>query len=182
VLGLWLDELDVLTITFFLLFLLHKCWEIDVYTIRKCGPRTTIPYGLHFNLCKWSHMCQKGSMFKDHVPSRARRRLHVIERTTYWWKKIQLRSHVNNRYKYHCMGWLPLWNFNMFSACRIKHITLFRATTLFCRIDNIMWNILHIQTEYGEYYVEYCQSRITLLWFWIMLRKLSNTYVRVRCG
>ena len=69
-------------------------------------------------------------------------------------------------------------------------ITLFRAITVFCGIDNILWNISHILSkceEYStrltvkciifphicmeceEYFVEYWQSRKTLLWLWIML-------------
>ena len=40
---------------------------------------------------------------------------------------------------------------------------------MFCGTDIIMQNILHIQWEYEEYFVEYCQSHITLLRFWIML-------------
>ena len=35
--------------------------------------------------------------------------------------------------------------------------------------DNFLQNILRIQYEYGEYFMEYCQSHITLLWIWIML-------------
>ena len=35
--------------------------------------------------------------------------------------------------------------------------------------DSILWNILHIKTECGEYYAEYYQSHITLLWILIML-------------
>ena len=35
---------------------------------------------------------------------------------------------------------------------------------MFCRIDNTRWNILHIQIEREEYFVEYYQSHRTLLW------------------
>jgi hypothetical protein len=41
---------------------------------------------------------------------------------------------------------------------------LFRSITLLCGIDKIPQKIPHIQIEYGEYFVEYCQSHITLLW------------------
>jgi hypothetical protein len=34
-----------------------------------------------------------------------------------------------------------------------SHITLFRAITMFCRIDTILQNIHHIQYECEEYYV-----------------------------
>ena len=40
---------------------------------------------------------------------------------------------------------------------------------MFCVTDNILLNILHIQFEYGEYSIKYCQSHKTLLWIWIML-------------
>ena len=29
---------------------------------------------------------------------------------------------------------------------------------MFCWTDSVLQNILHIQSEYGEYSVEYCQS------------------------
>ena len=71
---------------------------------------------------------------------------------------------------------------------KFKCITLLWAITLFCRTDNIRWNIQHIYTEFEEYCVglavfcgnfhiqydyekysaKYCQSHITLLWLWIM--------------
>ena len=51
----------------------------------------------------------------------------------------------------------------------VCYITLFRSITMFCGIDSIMWNIFHIQFEYEEYSIEYCQSHITLLWIWTML-------------
>ena len=34
---------------------------------------------------------------------------------------------------------------------RVAHITLFRPIALFCGTENIMWNILHIQPQCGEY-------------------------------
>ena len=48
-------------------------------------------------------------------------------------------------------------------------ITLFRTSTIFCGTDNTLRNILHIQPECEEYFVEYCHFRITLFWIWIML-------------
>ena len=49
-----------------------------------------------------------------------------------------------------------------------KFITL--SITMYCGIDNIMWNILHIHIEYEEYIVKYCQSHKTILWILILLR------------
>jgi hypothetical protein len=37
----------------------------------------------------------------------------------------------------------------------IKFITLFRFLIMFCGIDNILWNIPHIQIEW-DIFVEYC--------------------------
>jgi hypothetical protein len=37
-------------------------------------------------------------------------------------------------------------------------ITLFRFITVLCGIDSTLPNILHIQTECEECFVEYCQS------------------------
>jgi hypothetical protein len=42
-------------------------------------------------------------------------------------------------------------------------ITLSNFITMFSGTDNILHNISHIQIECEEYYVEYCQSRKTLL-------------------
>ena len=44
------------------------------------------------------------------------------------------------------------------------NVTLFKSIRVLCGTDNIIWNIPHIQFECGEYYVEYCQPHITLLW------------------
>ena len=42
---------------------------------------------------------------------------------------------------------------------------------MFCGTDNILQNIPHIQFEHEEHSTEYyCESHITLLWIWIMLR------------
>jgi hypothetical protein len=38
--------------------------------------------------------------------------------------------------------------------------------------NNILRNILHIQSECEEYFAEYCQSCRTLLWLWITLWRL----------
>jgi hypothetical protein len=77
-------------------------------------------------------------------------------------------------------SWFPfLWyldyTFNAF-------ITLFKAITILCQIESILWNVPHIQPECEEYSIKptmfrkmwkysakYCQSHITLLWLWIML-------------
>ena len=42
-------------------------------------------------------------------------------------------------------------------------ITLFRSITMLYGIDNIIWNIPHIQCECEECFIEYCQSHGTLL-------------------
>jgi hypothetical protein len=54
-------------------------------------------------------------------------------------------------------------NINKFHP-KDKIVTLFRSTIMFYGTDNILWNILHIQVKCGEYFVENCQSHITLLW------------------
>jgi hypothetical protein len=43
-------------------------------------------------------------------------------------------------------------------------ITLFRSIKVVCGIDNIFWNIPHIQYECGEFSAKYYQSHKTLLW------------------
>lgn len=48
-------------------------------------------------------------------------------------------------------------------------ITLFRFITTFYSTDMILQNILRIEIECGECFVEYRQSRRWLLWIWIML-------------
>ena len=49
-------------------------------------------------------------------------------------------------------------------------ITSFKSITMFSGIDSIIGNILHILIcKYKEYSMKYYQSRITLLWIWIML-------------
>ena len=63
---------------------------------------------------------------------------------------------------FYCHSW---WCNSSLQPC----ITLFRFITMFCGTDNISRNILHIQSESAEYFVEYCQSHVTLLWIWIML-------------
>ena len=64
-----------------------------------------------------------------------------------------------------------------FSLLEINHMpnlgswlrTLFKSIKMFCgRIDCILQNILHIQCEFEEYFLEYCQSHNTLLWMWLM--------------
>ena len=41
-------------------------------------------------------------------------------------------------------------------------ITLFKFITVLYGIDSISQNIFHIQSEYEEHSMEYCQSHITL--------------------
>jgi hypothetical protein len=51
---------------------------------------------------------------------------------------------------------------------------------MFYGTDNILQMIPHIQCECEEYSPKYCQSHITLLWIWIMLRRhivLLMTYL-----
>ena len=48
-------------------------------------------------------------------------------------------------------------------------ITLLKFIIVLCGTDNIQQNIPHIQSEFGKYSIEYCQSRTTLLWISIML-------------
>ena len=57
-------------------------------------------------------------------------------------------------------------------------ITLFRSITMLCGTDNILWNILHIQTECGESSAKYCQSHQKLLWIWIILWRVGNRQIR----
>ena len=40
---------------------------------------------------------------------------------------------------------------------------------MLCGIDCILQNIPHIQYAYKEYFVDYNQAHITLLWIWEML-------------
>jgi hypothetical protein len=58
---------------------------------------------------------------------------------------------------------------NLFHNAIPNCITSFISIIVLCGNDNIMWNISHIQYDYMEYFVVYCQSHITLLWIWIML-------------
>ena len=55
------------------------------------------------------------------------------------------------------------WTIFNYYLLDVGLIILFKAITVFYGIDNIQQRILHISTECGEYFVEYCQSRITLL-------------------
>jgi hypothetical protein len=50
-----------------------------------------------------------------------------------------------------------------------RFITLFKSITMLCGTDNILQNIYHIQSECGEYSIEYCQFHRTLLSIGIML-------------
>ena len=61
--------------------------------------------------------------------------------------------------------------------CKIEFsLNSTRSITRFCWTSNILQNILHIQSECGEYSIEYCQSHITLLWIWIMLCLLVGSW------
>ena len=46
------------------------------------------------------------------------------------------------------------------------NITLFTFITMFCSIDSILWNFLHIHTKYST---KYYQSHKIVLWIWIMI-------------
>jgi hypothetical protein len=48
-------------------------------------------------------------------------------------------------------------------ACINKSITLFKSITMLCGNDIIIQNILHIQTECGEYSTKECQSHINIV-------------------
>ena len=63
----------------------------------------------------------------------------------------------------------------LFRWCTV-FIILFRSITMFCGIDSILQNILHIQTKCEEYSTNYCQSHRTLLWIWIMLWSNNTPY------
>ena len=43
-------------------------------------------------------------------------------------------------------------------------LTLFKFVTMFNEIDNVLWSISHIQFECEEYYAQYYQSHMALLW------------------
>ena len=43
-------------------------------------------------------------------------------------------------------------------------ITLFRSISMFCGTHKIPWNIEYEGGNVEEYLMEYCESRITLLW------------------
>ena len=59
------------------------------------------------------------------------------------------------------------------SKIKKPYITFLKSITMLCGIDCIWQNIPHIHIECEEYFVEYNQSHITLLWIWIMLYKNS---------
>jgi hypothetical protein len=44
------------------------------------------------------------------------------------------------------------------------YITLFRPTVVFYGTNSTLQNTPHIQLEYVEYFIEFCQSHRTLLW------------------
>jgi hypothetical protein len=49
-----------------------------------------------------------------------------------------------------------------FEAVKVHNII--QTHRVFCRIDNIMWNIPHIKIECEEYSTNNWQSHIPLLW------------------
>ena len=59
------------------------------------------------------------------------------------------------------------------SKIKKPYITFLKSITMLCGIDCVWQNIPHIHVECEEYFVEYNQSHITLLWIWIMLYKNS---------
>ena len=81
------------------------------------------------------------------------------------------------------LEWFVRWNFYCFCICfksfyttgssyciNIHHLDdIIQVITIVCGTDNLMKNIPHLLSEYGEYFVEYCQSHKTLLWIWMML-------------
>ena len=50
-----------------------------------------------------------------------------------------------------------------------------RAITMFCRTDNILWNIPLFRLN-DEYSTEYCQPCKTMLWLWIILCHMFETH------
>jgi hypothetical protein len=69
------------------------------------------------------------------------------------------------------------WNYGNYN------ITLFTSITLFYETNNIPYDILHIQSECGEYPVKHCQSHRTLIWIWIVLwiDRERNMIIIVMC-
>ena len=59
---------------------------------------------------------------------------------------------------------IQISNKNILRCVQIPSITLFISIIVFCGVDNISHNILCIESECREYYVEYCRSHITLVW------------------
>ena len=58
------------------------------------------------------------------------------------------------------------------SYSRVPFITLFIFITMLCGTANISWIFSHIWADCGnihEHFIEYWQSRRTLLWTWMML-------------
>ena len=60
---------------------------------------------------------------------------------------------------------------------KFKCITLLWAITLFCRTDNIMWNILHIYTEFEEYCVGLASFCGIFFTFSLIMRNILQNIV-----
>ena len=89
-------------------------------------------------------------------------------------KEFFLKSYKNIATQYKLVKYLP--DFIGRKPIVSTNITLFKAITMPCGTNNILRNIFHIQFECEEYSTKYCQSRITLLWLWIMLWTTKSMY------
>jgi hypothetical protein len=65
----------------------------------------------------------------------------------------------------------------MFLKAEKKLIILFKAITVFCGIDSIMWNIRYMQSKYGEYSIFYCQSNRIYRTFRLNVRNIRLNIV-----
>ena len=100
----------------------------------------------------------------------------VYSRCTYMWtlwvQRLPCYEHLLHESKWYIFSLeYCCWNLSLF-------MTLFKSITMFCGANIIPRDILHVQPEYEEYFVEYCQIHVTLLWIWIMLC-LNETYFLV---
>ena len=55
-------------------------------------------------------------------------------------------------------------SFNIVGMIKQRCIILFKFITMFSETDNILHNLHHIQTKYGEFSTKYIQSHKTMLW------------------
>ena len=67
------------------------------------------------------------------------------------------------------MSWIGVCSWNSVSRPDNHDVTLLRSITVSCGVGSTPRNISHIQFANMEYFVECCQSHITLLWISIML-------------